>query len=146
MNPDSANFITAIVGLGHIAKFCPEEFAPDIKTIVSKVIVKDLLMQDHVSFCPNCYKNLWRQYKDFHGLLTRILLNLCQVFMIRSLSPIQYNLGSSYLVHTLIMVCTCQSGTCYPDLLLYVNYFIFWILHWYECIYKKQIPVHVLIN
>ena len=63
MNPDSANFITAIVGLGHIAKFCPEEFAPDIKTIVSKIIVKDLLMQDHVSFCPNCYKNLRRRYK-----------------------------------------------------------------------------------
>ena len=49
LNPDSANFITAIVGLGHIAKLCPEEFAPDIKTIVSKVIVKDLLMQDNVS-------------------------------------------------------------------------------------------------
>ncbi|KAL5012757.1 hypothetical protein ScPMuIL_011308 [Solemya velum] len=46
LNPDSANFITSIVALGHIAQICPQEFASDMKNIVSKMIVKDLLMQD----------------------------------------------------------------------------------------------------
>jgi hypothetical protein len=35
----------------------------------------------------------------FHGLLA--LLNSCQVFVISSVSPLQYNLGSSYLLCTL---------------------------------------------
>ncbi|XP_064607690.1 sister chromatid cohesion protein PDS5 homolog B-like [Liolophura sinensis] len=46
LNPDSANYLTSIVALGHIAQLCPQEFASDIKSIVSKVIVKELLMQD----------------------------------------------------------------------------------------------------
>jgi len=49
LNPESANYITSIVALGHIAMYCPQEFANEMKTIVSKVIVKDLLMQDSVS-------------------------------------------------------------------------------------------------
>ncbi|CAC5359753.1 PDS5 [Mytilus coruscus] len=61
LNPESANFITAIVGLGHIAKLCPEEFAPDIKTIVSKVIVKDLLMQDH-TFGPSTTESWYSEH------------------------------------------------------------------------------------
>ena len=42
--------------------------------------------------------------------------NLCQVFMIKSVSLLPYNLGSSYLIHTLIMVCTCQPGMCHLTL------------------------------
>ncbi|KAJ8298337.1 hypothetical protein KUTeg_024868 [Tegillarca granosa] len=49
LNPDSANYITAIVALGHISYLCPEEFSAEMKTIVSKTIVKDLLMQDKTS-------------------------------------------------------------------------------------------------
>ena len=49
LTPESANFITSIVALGHIAKLCPTEFAADIKAIVSKTIVKDLLMMDRVT-------------------------------------------------------------------------------------------------
>lgn len=48
LDPESANYITSIVALGHIAKLCPEEFATDMKSIVSRIIVKDLLMQDRV--------------------------------------------------------------------------------------------------
>ena len=47
------------------------------------------------------------------------LLNLHQFFMLRSLSPLRYNVGSSYilyLIHIFIMVCTCQSGICHLTL------------------------------
>jgi len=40
-------------------------------------------------------------WPHFHGLLT--LLSLCQVFVIRSVSPLSYKLGSLYLVHSLII-------------------------------------------
>ncbi|KAL3879117.1 hypothetical protein ACJMK2_031429 [Sinanodonta woodiana] len=53
INPDSANYITSIVALGHIAQLCPEQFLSEIKTIVSKIIVKDLLMQDRTSGAPS---------------------------------------------------------------------------------------------
>ncbi|KAH3839436.1 hypothetical protein DPMN_112867, partial [Dreissena polymorpha] len=46
LKPESANYITSIVALGHIANMCPEEFSQSMKTIVSKDIVKDLLMED----------------------------------------------------------------------------------------------------
>jgi hypothetical protein len=40
-------------------------------------------------------------------------LNVHQVFMIRSVSPLPYNLSSPYLVYTLIMEDICQSGMCH---------------------------------
>jgi len=46
LDPDNANYITAIVSLGHIAQLFPQLFASEIKSIVSKVIVKELLMKD----------------------------------------------------------------------------------------------------
>ncbi|XP_076468516.1 sister chromatid cohesion protein PDS5 homolog A-like isoform X1 [Babylonia areolata] len=49
LNPESANYITSIVALGHLAFLCPETFAADMKNIVTKVIVKDLLMVDRTS-------------------------------------------------------------------------------------------------
>lgn len=52
LNHDSANFLTALVSLGHIAQSCPQEFAVDLKGIVSKFIVKELLMQDQTSSKP----------------------------------------------------------------------------------------------
>jgi len=48
LKPESANYITSIVALGHISNMCPEEFSQAMKTIVSKDIVKDLLMEDRV--------------------------------------------------------------------------------------------------
>ena len=45
---ESANYITSIVAMGHIAMLCPDKFSVEMKSIVSKVIVKDLLMQDRV--------------------------------------------------------------------------------------------------
>ncbi|KAK7496569.1 hypothetical protein BaRGS_00012221, partial [Batillaria attramentaria] len=52
LNPDSANYITSIVALGHLAQLCPQTFATEMKNIVTKVIVKDLLMQDRTSGTP----------------------------------------------------------------------------------------------
>lgn len=49
LNPESANYLTAIVAMGHIAEICPGEFSSEMKNVVSKLIVKDLLMQDRVS-------------------------------------------------------------------------------------------------
>ena len=49
LNPESANYITSIVALGHLAYLCPDAFATGMKNIVTKVVVKDLLMQDRVS-------------------------------------------------------------------------------------------------
>ncbi|XP_059168056.1 sister chromatid cohesion protein PDS5 homolog A-B-like isoform X2 [Physella acuta] len=46
LNPDNANYLTAIVSLGHIAQLFPKLYSGEIKSIVSKIIVKDLLMKD----------------------------------------------------------------------------------------------------
>lgn len=43
---DSQFFRTAVVSIGHIAYYCPDLFGLQIKSIVSKIIVKDLLMAD----------------------------------------------------------------------------------------------------
>lgn len=52
LKPESANYITSIVALGHISNMCSDEFAQSMKTIVSKDIVKDLLMQDRTHGRP----------------------------------------------------------------------------------------------
>ncbi|XP_041360337.1 sister chromatid cohesion protein PDS5 homolog A-B-like isoform X3 [Gigantopelta aegis] len=49
---ESANYITSIVAMGHIAMLCPDKFSAEMKSIVSKVIVKDLLMQDRTEGIP----------------------------------------------------------------------------------------------
>jgi len=43
-------------------------------------------------------------FPDFHGLMT--LLNCHQIFVIMSVFPLPYNLGSPYFVHTLIISVT----------------------------------------
>uniref|UniRef100_T1J3Z9 Uncharacterized protein n=1 Tax=Strigamia maritima TaxID=126957 RepID=T1J3Z9_STRMM len=43
---ESTYFCTALVSVGHIAYYCPDLFGSQMKNIVSKVVVKDLLMQD----------------------------------------------------------------------------------------------------
>ena len=48
MDLESPNFLTSLVGIGHMAQLCPVEFATPVKGIVTKFIVKDLLMQDRV--------------------------------------------------------------------------------------------------
>ncbi|UYV72678.1 PDS5A [Cordylochernes scorpioides] len=54
---DSQFFRTAVVSIGHIAYHCPELFGSTIKSIVSKVIVKDLLMADQDS--PRESESMW---------------------------------------------------------------------------------------
>ena len=41
------------------------------------------------------------------------------IFVIRSVSPFPYNLGSPYLVNTLIIVSNCQPGMCHLTLTLF---------------------------
>ena len=43
---DNPNLETLICALGHLTLACPEKFGPDMKTIVAKFIVKEILMQD----------------------------------------------------------------------------------------------------
>jgi len=75
-------------------------------------------------------------WPHFHGLQT--LLILCQVFVIRSVSPLPYNLGSLCLVHTLIMKGTCQSGMCH--LTLTVQWFnLFYEKHFKQTICKEHL-------
>ncbi|KAK7097021.1 sister chromatid cohesion protein PDS5 homolog A-like [Littorina saxatilis] len=52
LNPESANYITSIVALGHLAQLCPDTFATEMKDIVTKTVVKELLMQDRTSGSP----------------------------------------------------------------------------------------------
>ena len=45
-----------------------------------------------------------------------IMCYQCQVFVIRSVFPLPYNIGSPYLIHTLIIDSTCQPGMYYLNL------------------------------
>jgi hypothetical protein len=63
--------------------------------------------------------HLWQKSLNFvpEGE-TEILLFLlwskqCQIFVVRSVSSIIYNLGWPYLVHLLIMVSACQPAMCH---------------------------------
>ena len=53
MDLESTYFIPSMVAIGHMAQLCPGEFASPVRQIVTKFIVKELLMQDRVSgmFC-----------------------------------------------------------------------------------------------
>lgn len=42
--------ITPLVSLGHISMLAPDQFASPMKSVVANFIVKDLLMNDRVSF------------------------------------------------------------------------------------------------
>ncbi|XP_023237020.1 sister chromatid cohesion protein PDS5 homolog B-like [Centruroides sculpturatus] len=55
----SGYFRTALVSVGHIAFRCSDLFGPQIKSIVSKVIVKELLMMDLVIFLLYVNRCLW---------------------------------------------------------------------------------------
>lgn len=46
MDLDAPNFLTSLVGIGHLSLLCPGMFASSTSNIVSKFIVKELLMQD----------------------------------------------------------------------------------------------------
>ncbi|KAI0216629.1 hypothetical protein LSAT2_031380 [Lamellibrachia satsuma] len=45
---ESPYFLTTLVAIGHIAQLCPGKFAMPVRGIVSKFIVKELLMQDRI--------------------------------------------------------------------------------------------------
>ena len=49
MNLESPYFITSLVAVGHLAQICPSEFGAPVKSISTKFVVKQLLMQDRVS-------------------------------------------------------------------------------------------------
>ncbi|XP_014279866.1 sister chromatid cohesion protein PDS5 homolog B-B isoform X2 [Halyomorpha halys] len=46
LNPESTNYLTAIVAFGHIAQNLPQRFPVHIKNIVSRKIVKELLVKN----------------------------------------------------------------------------------------------------
>ena len=46
---------------------------------------------------------------DFLFMVNVTLFNLCQVFVIKSVSPLPYNLGLAYFVHVLTMEGTYTS-------------------------------------
>ena len=49
MDLDHPNFLTSLVAIGHMTQMCPGQFGSPVKSIVSRFIVKELLMQDRVS-------------------------------------------------------------------------------------------------
>jgi len=49
LDPNNANYLTHIVSLGHIAQLFPDLYPTQMKSIVSKHIVKDLLMKDRTT-------------------------------------------------------------------------------------------------
>ncbi|OQR67831.1 sister chromatid cohesion protein PDS5B-like [Tropilaelaps mercedesae] len=57
----SANFETALVSLGHIALLLPETFYQQMKSVVSKVVVKELLMADQEE--PRMSELQWCEYE-----------------------------------------------------------------------------------
>ncbi|KAK3738251.1 hypothetical protein RRG08_039662 [Elysia crispata] len=84
LDPENANYLTAIVSLGHIAQLFPDLFPNEIKSIVSKYIVKELLMKDRTqgetteeSWCPDHLVSEETQAKvQAMKLLVRWLLGL----------------------------------------------------------------------
>ena len=50
LDPESPNFMTSLVAIGHMTQLCPQEFSGTVKTTISTFIVKDLLMQDKVEY------------------------------------------------------------------------------------------------
>ncbi|XP_070391470.1 sister chromatid cohesion protein PDS5 homolog B isoform X2 [Dermacentor albipictus] len=58
---ESAYFRTALVSIGHIALLCPDMFGSQVKSIVSKVVVKDLLMADREE--PRISETSWCEFE-----------------------------------------------------------------------------------
>ncbi|XP_077518233.1 cohesin associated factor B pds5 isoform X4 [Amblyomma americanum] len=58
---DSAYFRTALVSMGHIALLCPDMFGSHVKSIVSKVVVKDLIMTDREE--PRISESTWCEFE-----------------------------------------------------------------------------------
>lgn len=59
---ESQYFRTALVSLGHIALHCPDLFGSQIKSIVSKVVVKELLMLDKEE--PRLTETSWDEFES----------------------------------------------------------------------------------
>lgn len=91
LTPESANFITSIVALGHIAKMCPTEFAADVKAIVSKTIVKDLLMMDRTTG-PDTTES-W--YSEHHVTEETMAKLQAMKMLVRWLEGLQSNANNS---------------------------------------------------
>lgn len=48
MDPEHPNFLTSLVAMGHLSEMCPDMFSSTVKGVISRFIVKDLLMEDRV--------------------------------------------------------------------------------------------------
>ncbi|XP_014675735.1 PREDICTED: sister chromatid cohesion protein PDS5 homolog B-like [Priapulus caudatus] len=48
MELDKPNCLTALCVVGHLAYYSPDDFGPEMKGIISKNVVKDILMQDRM--------------------------------------------------------------------------------------------------
>lgn len=53
--------ITPLTTLGHLAMLAPEQFAAPLKSLVANFIVKDLLMNDRVSYSIVHYNEKTKQ-------------------------------------------------------------------------------------
>ena len=75
------------------------------------------IFDPHIDPGGTCQLSLCHLTLDwFYGLLS---LNWCQLFVIRSVSPLPYNLAiyaHIFLVHTLFMAVTCQPDICHLTL------------------------------
>ncbi|KAK3099941.1 hypothetical protein FSP39_012194 [Pinctada imbricata] len=96
LTPESANYITSIVALGHIAKLCPTDFAADIKTIISKIIVKDLLMQDRTSG-PDVTDSWYSEYHVTEETMAKLQAMKLLVRWLQGLKSNANNSGTSTL-------------------------------------------------
>ena len=72
MDLDSPYFLSSLVAIGHITQLCPGEFGSTVKGIVSRFIVKELLMQDRVS--SSYIAMVAQQTKHLHLPLTAFVL------------------------------------------------------------------------
>ena len=49
MSVESANLLTSLVAIGHLAQLYPSLFAQSTHNVVSRFVIKELLMQVRVS-------------------------------------------------------------------------------------------------
>ena len=66
--PRNDAYLTAIVALGHIAYLMPEKYPVQIKNVVARNIVKQLLMKEVTEVCRPLYyyspKKIWVQTEN----------------------------------------------------------------------------------
>ncbi|CAH1778266.1 unnamed protein product [Owenia fusiformis] len=104
---ESANLITALVSLGHIAQICPAEFGAQMKAIVTKVIVKEILMQD-LAQNRNCKEKWLPEHRVSDETQAKVQSMKMMVRWLLGLRSNATNCGSSTL--RLLFTCIKNDG------------------------------------